>query len=331
MADSHPDSGTTRRGLLGSLIGGLGLAAAAPLREAQSAPRRSAVTWSLTAVPTTYNFPIGTVLPFYRLQHVGPGTTHGLIPVVEAVEGQTVTLQIHNQLPIPIRPALVGVADGPILRPGQTLQFTFTMPSAGSYLIGESTGQFPGAGGLTRADRKRPASGFSAMVISRPASGGNVLWSGGPAYDREYFLLYEDADDRWNATMGSATSMVPAEGYEPNFFMVNGQSYPDIASDPSALIVGNVGERILIRLGNLGRMRQSLHFHGYHPEVVARNNVIETIFGEKDTVPVPPRTTTDVILTPNQVGDYPLHPHSLTAVTANGFYPMGQLTLISIT
>ena len=284
----------------------------------------------LRASPTSYTFPEGTTLPFFRLAHDGAGTNHGLIPVVEATEGDTVTLHVDNQLPITVRPSLLGVADGPRIRAGQAAQFTFTMPPAGSYLVGHADAHRPGPGTLHAIDPQRPMSGFSALAISRPVSGANELWSGGPTFDREYFLLYEDADDRWNALMPNPRGPLPSEPYEPNYFMVNGFSYPDIASDPSSLVAGNLGERILIRLGNLGRMRQSIHFHGFHPEVVARNNVLETILGEKDTIPVPSRTTTDVILTANQVGAYPLHPHSLTAVTANGIYPLGQLTLISI-
>ncbi|NIR28874.1 MAG: hypothetical protein GWN84_06080, partial [Gammaproteobacteria bacterium] len=44
----------------------------------------------------------------------------------------------------------------------------------------------------------RPASGplgLGAMVISRPRGGPGPAT---PAYDREYALLYQDADDRWN-------------------------------------------------------------------------------------------------------------------------------------
>lgn len=330
MSDTPQTEGQTRRGLLGSLLGGLGLAAAVPLSEARAAALSAPANWSLRAVPTTYTFPTGAVLPFFRLENLGAGTTHGHVPVLEATEGQTVTVQIDNQLPIAIRPGLIGVKDGPFLRAGQTGQFTFSMPPAGSYLMGRGNPTRGGGGGMQAYDMQRPASGFSAMVISRPTSGMNELWSGGPAYDREYFLLYEDADDRHNAVMGSAGSALPMQPYEPNYFMVNGLAYPDIAGDADSVVSGLLGERILIRMGNLGRMRQSIHFHGFHPEVVARNAVHETILGEKDTVPVPQRTTTDVILTANQVGDYPLHPHSLTAVSANGFYPLGQLSLISI-
>ncbi len=130
--------------------------------------------------------------------------------------------------------------------------------------------------------------------------------------------------------MANLSARPPGTVYEPNYFMMNGMAYPDTASDPATYVTGNLGERILIRMGNLGRMRQAIHFHGYHPEIVARENVPETTFGEKDTIGLPHRTTVDVILNADQVGTYLLHPHSLTAVTENGLYPWGQLTLITI-
>ncbi|MFT5059434.1 MAG: FtsP/CotA-like multicopper oxidase with cupredoxin domain [Planctomycetota bacterium] len=188
----------------------------------------------------------------------------------------------------------------------------------------------PATGAPQQLDPTRYMNGFSAMLISRPIGGANELYVGGPSYDKEYFILFEDEDDRWNSVMGNMTARPPQTTYEPNYFMMNGLAYPDTASDASTYVTGTLGQRILIRMGNLGRMRHAIHFHGYHPEVVARENVPETVFGEKDTIPLPHRTTVDVILTANQLGTYLLHPHSLTAVTENGLYPWGQLTLITI-
>ncbi|MFT4646997.1 MAG: FtsP/CotA-like multicopper oxidase with cupredoxin domain [Glaciecola sp.] len=351
MADPNRDQGTTRRSILGGLLGGLSLAAANPQRavisagNAQQAGAKTqlgtglavvppaataASTWSLRAVPSAYSFSSGTSLPFYRLVNVSGGTMQGNIPLIEATEGQIVTLEIENQLPMPVTPGIVGVLNGPTIYPGRTEMFSFTMPAAGSYMIGQALPRLPATGAPQQLDPTRYMNGFSAMLISRPIGGANELYVGGPSYDKEYFILFEDEDDRWNSVMGNMTARPPQTTYEPNYFMMNGLAYPDTASDASTYVTGTLGQRILIRMGNLGRMRHAIHFHGYHPEVVARENVPETVFGEKDTIPLPHRTTVDVILTANQLGTYLLHPHSLTAVTENGLYPWGQLTLITI-
>ncbi len=348
MVDPTHGRGTTRRSLIGGLLGGLSLAAASPqdaIVTAQRAGKKNKVTapqgaggiaaaapstWSLRAIASSYSFSSGTSVPFFRLENVTGATMQGNIPLIEAVEGQSVILEIENQLPIPIKPGVVGGVSGPTIYPGSTGLFVFTMPSAGSYMIGPAQ-IVPSPGGTHQQARpSRYINGFCAMLISRPSSGASELYTGGPAYDKEYFILFEDEDDRWNAFMNSLNALPPLTSYEPNYFMMNGLAYPDTASDTSTYVTGNVGDRILIRLGNMGRMRQALHFHGYHPEVVARQNVPETILGAKDTIPIAHRTTVDLILTPDQTGTFPLHPHSLTAVTENGLYPWGQLTLITI-
>jgi FtsP/CotA-like multicopper oxidase with cupredoxin domain len=168
--------------------------------------------------------------------------------------------------------------------------------------------------------------GTSGVMVSRPSSGLQELWNGGPRWDREYVLLYEDTDSRYPLVTDQAGGIQ----YEPDYFTLNGYAFPDTVSQSDIVIAGNNHDRILIRLCNLGRMRQCIHYHGFHVDVEARNNVPETIFGPKDTIPVPHGETTDVILTANQRGVFPVHPHSLTAVTAGGLYPLGQLTLITI-
>ena len=42
--------------------------------------------------------------------------------------------------------------------------------------------------------RHRVPHGLAATLVSRPTSGLQELWSGGPSFEREYVLLYEDAD-----------------------------------------------------------------------------------------------------------------------------------------
>jgi FtsP/CotA-like multicopper oxidase with cupredoxin domain len=348
MSKTNPIRGATRRSLLGGLLGGLSLAAADPQGTIRSVHRQKGApakkpkvgtspanaaappTWSLRAEPTAYSFSSGTSLPFFRLVHVSGGSMQGNIPMLQATEGQTVVLEIENQLPVPVTPRVMGVVDGPTIYPGRTELFSFIMPGAGSYIIGHTYPQQGSIGGLQLTTFRRYINGFSAMLISRPTSGLSELWNAGPAYDKEYFILFEDEDDRWNAFMATLSARPPITTYEPNYFMMNGMAYPDTASDASTYVTGNLGDRILIRMGNLGRMRQAIHFHGYHPEIVARQNVPETVLGEKDTIPLPSSTTVDVILTANQAGTYLLHPHSLTAVTENGLYPWGQLTLITI-
>jgi multicopper oxidase len=290
------------------------VAATAPTLLAKSGPQ--AASWTVEAVEVQDSFQDGSTVPFFRFQAVSGTDTRGTLPFLEATEGTTATLTLINRLAVAIQPGIEGLGVGPVINPGATKSITFPMPAAGSYILKEM--RYPTFSGPL---------GLAAVVVSRPSSGLNELWNGGPAFDREYILHYQDSDDRWNVA-AAALTLPNAAVYEPNFFTLNGLSYPDTNADPDSHIYCQMGERVLLRMSNSGRMRQSIHFHGYHVDIAARGNVPNTLLPEKDTVELRAGGTTDVILNVNQIGSYPVHPHSLTAVTANGLYPYGQLTLI---
>ena len=338
MNHRHSSISPSRRTLLGILAGGAGLTASATAKRALSVPglgngsgaKGAPATWVLDAVETANSFGDGATIPFFEYRAVGGGQTRGSLPYAEATEGVSMTITVTNSLAVPIRPAVIGVARGPWIRPGQTDSFAFTMPPAGTWLL--STAQGPlgsGIGSRQAIAAGRPTTGLGGTLVSRPASGNQVLYDGGPGFDREYVLLMDDADDRWNAIQNDPRASF-SNPYEPNYFRTNGLAFPDTFADVDTVISAMVGERVLIRLGNLGRVHQAVHMHGYHSDVAARNNVPEVHLGPKDTFPVPFGTTIDIITTVNQQGMFPFHPHDVTAVTANGFYPFGQLLLIVV-
>jgi FtsP/CotA-like multicopper oxidase with cupredoxin domain len=152
-----------------------------------------------------------------------------------------------------------------------------------------------------------------------PADGSNSLYGGGPTFDRQYTLVLSELDDRLNQAVSNGQSYGMAE-YEPNYFFVNGLSYPGTAKDDSTLVAMSVGENVAIRFINTGMIVSPMHFHGYHVNVISRNRVGETTVIEKDTVLVDIGECVDVILPVNQSGTYPLHTHFVPGVTANGVY-----------
>ncbi len=308
-----PPSPPSRRRFLAHCARATAGLALSPALRASPGPRAA---WTIEAVSTQELFGDGVAVPFFRFQSLGGTASRGRLPFLEGTEGSSASLTLTNRLPLSIRPGVAGLGVGPLVAPGATRTIAFTMPPAGTYLLQES--RFAAVSGPL---------GLAAVIVSRPSSGLPELWNGGPSYDREYVLHYQDSDDRWNAAAAALTPPNTAV-YEPNYFTLNGLSYPDTDADPDTHLLCQLGERILVRLSNSGRMRQAIHFHGYHVDIAARGNVPNTLLPEKDTVEVPPGGTTDVILTVSQTGLYPVHPHSLTAVTANGLYPYGQLTLI---
>ena len=163
------------------------------------------------------------------------------------------------------------------------------------------------------------AMGLSGPMVVMPADGSDTLYSNGPHFDRQYTLVLNELDDRLNQAVYNGQSYDMAD-YEPNYFFVNGLSYPVTAEDDDTLVTMSVGEKVAIRLINTGLIISSQHVHGYHVNVISRNRVPETTVVEKDTVAVNVGECVDVILSVAQPGVFPLHTHFLPGATANGVY-----------
>lgn len=132
---------------------------------------------------------------------------------------------------------------------------------------------------------------YGALVIypqgstNTPGQGG-TLW--GWDYDREYIMLLSDTDMRIHASeaqgagAGNAFNMV---NYLPQYWFVNGLSFPQTiragflapatwanwkAAHPGMdpFIQGVFGEKVLLRVINLGFETQPMHVHGFHPKVL---------------------------------------------------------------
>ena len=270
------------------------------------------ITWKLEAVRVEKTFSDGTTVPLFQFHALQGTPSTGQVPLLAATEMTLATLIIYNRLAFPIQPQIVDFDTGPVIEPGQVREMTLLVPPAGTYLLTDAL-LGPVAGPI----------GLGAMLISRKPYLSAMI-------SPEYVMLYQDIDDRWNFDIDGGFEP-DVSVYEPNFHIVNGLTFPDLAGDPDSRVVCEVGQKVILRLGNLGHVRQAVHFHGYHVKIVARNNVPETMLPMKDTIELPGYSTLDLILPVHQPGVYPLHPHSLTTVTDNGFYPSGQLLLIDAT
>lgn len=257
-----------------------------------------------------------TVWQFRDLNGFGPGRLGAGIVIQE---GEAVEVSLYNDLDREVSLAIPGVlTDATPVLPGSSHTYSFTAPAAGTYLFHDGVN-----GDLGRA------MGLAGPMVVTAAGNGNRLYAGGPAFDRQYTLVLHELDDRVNRAVASGGGF-DMDDYEPNYFFVNGLSYPNTTADEETLISMNVGDRVALRFVNAGLITNPMHFHGYHVEVATRNRRIETAVIDKDTVLIDVDECLDVILPCNQPGAYPLHTHYVPGVTANGVYvnPYGGALLV---
>ena len=267
--------------------------------------------WRIEAVRVEQTFVDGTTLPFFRFKSTGTTPSNGELPIFRSRAGRRVNVRIKNTLAFAIQPTIVGNVTGPVVPAGETRLWAFVMPPTGTWMMTDAL-----LGGVAG-----PV-GFAACIVSE----GFELRQMGPI-DREYFLLYQNTDSRWNQAIDVGGT--PDESiYEPNYHTLNGLSYPHTMMDDDTRLTCSLGENVLVRMANLGHVRHSIHFHGYHASFRKRNNIPENVLPEKDTFELPAYSTAEIFLPIVQAGEYPIHPHSLTSVTDNGQYTGGQVTMI---
>ena len=143
-----------------------------------------------------------------------------------------------------------------------------------------------------------------------------------------FFWNIKEHNKSWNDTIAKGYPINWAT-YYPDYFLINGNSNPDINNDPIARVTGNVGDTIYINIANTGKSIHSLHFHGYHGTLIYSSKDPNQQGRSKDTFPVYPMESIIVQIIPDKVGEYPVHDHNLVAVSGGNFYPNGMfLTML---
>jgi len=112
----------------------------------------------------------------------------------------------------------------------------------------------------------------------------------------------------------------PAELAQPNWFTVNGKSYP---MTPNLYI--KEGENIRVRLINAGGENHFLHLHGHDFWQVCDDGVPVPQPWQMNTVRLSPGKTIDIIIEGKNRGLWTFHDHDTRRVTNNGLYPGGNL------
>ncbi|MFT4601196.1 MAG: hypothetical protein ACI857_001374 [Arenicella sp.] len=156
-----------------------------------------------------------------------------------------------------------------------------------------------------------------------------VIFKGYDTHPKFFWNMFEQASALSFDYADLSVNATPIN-YVPDVFTINFRVHPGLETDTLAKVIGNVGDTLLIATVNAGQMEHTLHFHGYHVEILNASHNTKMIGWSKDTYPIELNEVIVVRLVPHQEGAYPVHEHNLLNVTTNGVYPGGMLNLIEI-
>lgn len=111
------------------------------------------------------------------------------------------------------------------------------------------------------------------------------------AYDREFTLLLNEVDTRPHDGLEAVQEFIWSD-YKPNYWIINGRAYPDTIkpnNDPSlpfqpisSLVQVNPGERVLLRIANLGYEQHAMQLPGIPMKVIGHDATFQRAPGGAD-------------------------------------------------
>jgi len=313
----------SRRSFFGSAFG-LGAASAAICRGAQPAPAASPIPVVTPDVPDL-PFTLDNGVKVFHLiaepvkQLIIPGRTFDLWgfngsapgPTIQVNEGDRVRILFDNHLPeptgvhwhgleLPIEmDGVPGVGQQPVM-PGERFTYEFTLHQNGTFFY-------------------HPHMAMQEMV---GMLGGFIVHPKTPytpRVDRDYLIALQEYAVLPNSTIPNSMQM------EFNWLTFNGKAGP--ASTP---LIIRQGERVRIRLVNLGMDHHPIHLHGFTFWETGREGARqpEAIWPRGNTTLVGVAQARDIEFIADRIGDWMLHchlPHHMMNQMASNIGPMTRL------
>jgi FtsP/CotA-like multicopper oxidase with cupredoxin domain len=268
----------------------------------------SVISWSILS---------GERVTAYALNGQVPG------PTLRIRQGDRIRIHLTNRLPETTTlhwhgMILPNAMDGPAevtQRPvptGGTFTYEFTAGQVGTYFYHSHD----------HPDRQQGLGLYGALIIDP------LTPTATSAYDAEYTVQLQE----WLEREGLTYPAMLMEGGLPNFFTINGKSYPNTET-----VNLRVGQRLLVRfIGSNNNFVHPMHIHGGPFRVVAidGNPVAESAQFDADTVNVGPGQRYDVVWTAREPGKWLLHchiPHHTTNDNAEQDGGGGLMMVLNVT
>jgi FtsP/CotA-like multicopper oxidase with cupredoxin domain len=246
-------------------------------------------------------------------------------PRIRVTEGDRVRINVTNDLPeatsvhwhgMILPNAMDGAADvtqKPI-EPGESFAYEFTAGQAGTYFYHSHK----------EPDRQQGLGMYGALIVDPKDPDRDAAYD----YDQEMVVQLQE----WLERDGYTYPAMTMEGALPNYFTINGKSYPETET-----VNMEVGERLRIRfIGSNNNFVHPMHVHGGPFEIVETdgNVVPEEARILKDTVNVGPGERYDVIWEARRPGKWLLHchiPHHTTNDNTEEEGGGGLMAVINVT
>jgi len=226
--------------------------------------------------------------------------------VIELNEGDNLQLHVVNNDTLEHTFTIDGVINNNnTISAGGTKDFTINFNNVGAYRF------------------------YSDVFYGKHLGASSIIMYGYENYPKYYWNMFEQSDTLSHEIASLQTTAIPFT-YQPDIFTINLKVYPDLNNDVHAKINQQVGDTIYIAVLNSGKMFHTLHFHGYHVDIISASINSKYNGWSKDSFGILENEMVLVRLVPDQPGMYPVHEHNLINVTTNGVYPGGMLNLINI-
>lgn len=243
------------------------------------------------------------------------GTVPG--PLIRVTEGDQIRIIVKNDLPDPTTihwhgvevpnamDGVPGVTQDPI-QPGETFTYEFIAKPAGSFMYhSHYEGDVQVGAGL-----------YAPFIIDPKEPEANP-----PAVDKTLMISESRMTD------GQTYAAMPMGGMEPNYFTINGKSFP-----ATETITVKKGDLVRLRLMGIGQFIHPMHLHGMPFKITATDGhpVPEAAQLTKDTISVAPGERYDIEFVATETGQWMLHCHILHHTTNDNVEPGGLMLIINV-
>ena len=232
-------------------------------------------------------------------------------PRIRVTEGDRVRIEVVNHLPeatsvhwhgLILPNEMDGAAEvtQPPIGPGGSYTYEFVTAEPGTYFYHSHSAP----------DRQQGLGLYGALIVDRQQ---------GPqhSYDQEVVVQLQE----WLDKEGLTYPAMLMEGALPNFFTINGKSYPETES-----VNLKVGERLLVRfIGSNNNFVHPMHIHGGPFQIVETDGYPVPAGAQltKDTVNIGPGERYDVLWEARRPGKWLLHCHIPHHTTNNNVEEAG--------